>query len=273
MNYEPKLPEYNDNISQTHPLREVAILLSGLLLIVGVCYLLLGLLIDFTAERISPEAEHEWFKKVSIDSVVSAMLTEEAGSKQVAGSENELFKALKECAEIDYPIALWKVDSNVVNALAIPGGDIIVFSGLTDTLKTENGLAFVLAHELAHFKHRHHLKGVGRGLVLTFLASLITGDNSGLVSAVSSISNLGQARYSQSRESEADATALEVLNCHYGHVGGASEFFKAMLHESEDTWLVDHYFSTHPEVKKRIEQLNTLSKRQGYSLNTPIPKL
>ena len=39
---------------------------------------------------------------------------------------------------------------------------------------------------------------------------------------------VGEAGYSRGREAQADANALRILQCHYGHVGGATEFFEAL---------------------------------------------
>ncbi len=62
------------------------------------------------------------------------------------------------------------------------GGHILLFQGLLDILKTENSLSFVIGHELGHFKNRDHLRGLGRGIVLTALSATFTGANSNLTS-------------------------------------------------------------------------------------------
>jgi Zn-dependent protease with chaperone function len=67
------------------------------------------------------------------------------------------------------------VQSDAVNAMAVPGGKMVVFSGLLDSLSSTNGLMFVLAHEVGHFKNRDHLRLMGRGIVLSILAMLALG--------------------------------------------------------------------------------------------------
>jgi len=266
--YKPVLPEHNDNVSHRHPLKEFAILVFGLLILLGIAYFVLGLLIDFAVSRVSPETEQKWFKNVTETDMVSKLI----GDTKVPEKEiTELFSSLQSCASIDVPLTLQFVDSEIVNAVAIPGGDIVVYSGLVDALSSVNGLAFVLAHELAHFKHRDHLRGLGRGLAITVLASLVTGTDSGLVNALTPAAMLEQARFSQSRESDADRYALDLLNCHYRHVGGATEFFEAMLEKNQATWKVEHYFASHPEVRTRIEHLNALIQKHNYVVKETIP--
>ena len=142
----------------------------------------------------------------------------------------------------------------------------MVLSALLDTMDSENGLAFVLAHELAHYRNRDHLRGMGRSAVLLAGSVLLTGANSGLSSLLTPAYSLQWATYSQERESAADALALDALDCLYGHTGGATELFERLRDlELETDWSVLHYFASHPEVGDRIEELQDLAAQQGYA--------
>lgn len=264
--YEARLPKHNDNTSKVHPLKELATLLGGLLALFGLAYLILGLVIDFSVDRISPEMEQDWFKRSGLSFAIKSTLDT---AELVDGERLSLFESLKQCSGIELDLNLWLIKSPVVNAIAIPGGEIALYSGLEEKLSTENGLAFVLAHELAHFQHRDHLRGMGRGIVLALLTSTVAGSDSSLTKLVSPLSVVGQTSYSRSRESDADALALDILNCHYGHVGGATEFFEAMLSSESDDWAFSHYFSTHPEVEDRIRAIDRLTENKGYQKQLP----
>ncbi|MCI5137077.1 MAG: hypothetical protein D3922_01385 [Candidatus Electrothrix sp. AR1] len=137
-----------------------------------------------------------------------------------------LVDELGRCNEVGYPLQVNMAPSKDANAFAFPGGRIIVLEGLLETIRSENGLSFVLAHEMAHFKHRDHLRGMGRGLVFTALSALLTGAGSDITQLIAPALGIGQARYSQEREALADKLALETLNCFYGHVGGATDFLR-----------------------------------------------
>ena len=77
--------------------------------------------------------------------------------------------------------------------------------------------------------------------------------------------NLRTAKYSQSRESQADQTALHALQCHFGHVGGATELFETLKSQEEGfDFEMLHYFSTHPELQQRIDNLHLLSQELGF---------
>jgi Zn-dependent protease with chaperone function len=153
----------------------------------------------------------------------------------------------------------------MVNAMAVPGGKMVVFSGLLESVSSTNGLMFILAHELGHFKNRDHLRLMGRGIVLSILAMLAFGGDSGFSDILASTINLRTAKYSQSRESQADHTALQALQCHFGHVGGATELFESLkAHEEGIDVGFAHYFSSHPELQERIDDLHRLSQELEF---------
>ena len=266
MKYQARLPEHNSNISHEHPLKEFALLLAGLAIIMAALYWVLGLAVDYVVPMISPEKEQHWFKTMRIDKGASHWISQD---NTISPYDSPIFESLRSCANIEVPLTLWQVDSDQPNAVALPGGDILLFSGLFDHAPSENGLAFILAHELAHFKHRDHLRSIGRGIVLMTVTGFISGDSAALASLLTPAGLATQAQYSQTLESAADALALEILNCHYGHVGGATEFFENMLKEQDSSAIagieqLNHYFSSHPETQARIDNIEQLRQQLGF---------
>jgi Zn-dependent protease with chaperone function len=103
------------------------------------------------------------------------------------------------------------------------------------------------------------------------MAVLATGPNSNLTQILTPVNNLQSAQFSQLRESAADVTALNVLQCHYGHVGGATEFFETMdgLHNDFDFGL-SHYFLSHPERRQRIGAIHQLRSELNFPLGHTV---
>jgi len=261
VNYEPSLPKHNDNVSHQHPLREFFVLITGVLVFVGIGYWTLGLFVDAAVDYLSPEQEAQLFASVGIDWDFG----EESMPDEQATLQG-LVDSLKPCLSLPYPITVSLVKSDMVNAMAVPGGKMVVFSGLLESVSSTNGLMFILAHELGHFKNRDHLRLMGRGIVLSILAILTFGGDSGFSDILASTINLRTAKHSQSRESQADQTALHALQCHFGHVGGATELFESLkAQEEEIDFGFAHYFSSHPELQQRIDDVHRLSKELGYS--------
>ena len=260
MNYQPSLPEHNDNVSHQRPVREFFVLITGVLVFVFIGYWALGLFVDVAVDYLSSEQEAKLFSKVDINwGFGKESMPEEQAKLQ------SLVDSLAPCLALPYPITVSLVKSDVVNAMAVPGGKMVVFSGLLDSLSSTNGLMFILAHELGHFKNRDHLRLMGRGIVLSILAMLAFGGDSGISDILASTINLRTAKYSQSRESQADHTALQALHCHFGHVGGATELFKTLKsHDERFDFELLHYFSSHPELQQRIEDLHLLAQELGF---------
>lgn len=179
-----------------------------------------------------------------------------------------LVDGLSKCANLPYHLKVKVKESDISNAFAFPGGQIVVYSHLINTSKSQNGLAFVLAHEIGHFKNRDHLRMLGKSMLFSLLLSSITTVD--LNSAFSPMTNLAQNKYSQSHESQADRIGLDILNCYYGHVGGAMEFFKSIAKNEKNPLLVS-YFSTHPQTKQRIKDMENLIKTKGYKVKKTTP--
>jgi Zn-dependent protease with chaperone function len=265
MKYTPSLPENNDNISHDQPVREFVLLFFGITLFLLIVFWILGLFVDRAVDYITPEMEAMIFS--------SADGSESNDNSNPRQAElQRMVDALRECIQIGYPLDVHLIDLDDANAFAFPGGRIFIFSGLLDKVISANGLSFVLAHELAHFKNRDHLRGMGRGIVFTAVSALLTGAGSDLTQLFAPTANFSQAQYSQERENMADRQALQVLGCYYGHAGGATEFFEAMKPDDDKTSNVfGHYFSSHPEAVERIDNLHRLAKEMNLNVNEVLP--
>jgi len=267
MKYAPSLPEHNDNVIREHPLKDFLSLLARLAALALLGYFLLGLLVDAVVDRMGPETEAALTRLVAVKVEGKPPAADAGRSARL----QQLVDSLRPCARFTGPANVRLSDSAVPNAMVVPGGTMFVFSGLLDHVRSENGLAFVLAHELAHLSHRDHLRALGRGVVLYGLAALITGDGSALASVLAPVQQLGDAAYSQARESAADAMALQVLACRYGHAGGATEFFEALRARDADALPGSHYFASHPAMEARIDAIHAATRKAGLTSGAVLP--
>lgn len=165
---------------------------------------------------------------------------------------------------------VWYIPDETVNALALPGDRIIVYQGLIAQIESENALAMVLGHELGHFAHRDHLRGLGRAIVWQLALSSIFGDVSGWQRlAIAGLEQLSQAQYSQQQERQADEFGLELLQATYNHVGGATDFFVKLAQTPRPNPVA--FLATHPMPQARIERLNQLIQARGYLRQPTAP--
>jgi len=266
MKYTPRLPEKNHNVSQVSPLHELFILLGSLLAIVAVIYLLLGYSVGLLISRISPETEQK----------IAGLFLNKFDTKERQNTKvvylQKLVDRMKEkgCISLPYPVTVHLVDSKTVNAVALPGGHIIIFSSLLDIVKSENELSFVLGHEIGHFKNKDHLSSLGRGLIFATLSALLLPADNGIGHLIAKTVQITETGFSREQESAADAFGLQDLYCSYGHINGAIQFFNHMP-ENLDPGRLGHYFSSHPDNEKRINGLQELTRKKGYTEGRLIP--
>lgn len=180
---------------------------------------------------------------------------------------NAIAKTMELPSEINVKVHV--LESDTANAFVVLGGHMFVFTGLLEFVDDENSLSMVLAHELAHIKHRDPLIAMGRGFALSMLYAFITGNSSG-----SDLFTLGgdlsSAAFSREQEASADIAALYTLHKHYGHVASFDQFFekaKAMevdseLSSSQKSLLA--WLSSHPELQSRIEKLQGIIAQEGW---------
>ena len=159
-------------------------------------------------------------------------------------------------------------DSPEPNAMAFPGGLIVVTSGLLDEVRTENELAFVLAHEIGHFRNRDHLRAMGRGLVLSLL--LLTAGGGDTANFGASVADMTLRGFSRGQESDADAFARELVQAEFGHVAESWRFFERLDGDAGPVSELAAYASTHPSPASRIEDLIEMAERNGWRTSGPV---
>ncbi len=256
MKFNPQELEGNVNVTPTHPLIDFAWMLGGLVAIIGLIYLLLAVGTDLAVEHIPVKAE-VWLGERGLSEFPGE------ADAELQSRLDLLLAELPNDSELrEYNFRAYRSSSEQVNAIALPGGNIVVFAGLLKEVKSENELAMILGHELGHFAHRDHLRGLGRGLGLSIASALLFGEDSAISNLVSRTLLTFQSSYSQQQEEAADAYGLHLLDARYGHVGGAADFFvrSAETAGSKFTYL----FASHPHPSARIKHLQKLIADNQY---------
>jgi len=273
----PEIPE-GINVSKEHPLKEFAVLVGGVLILLFSVILIVG----FAAESLAHLIPFEVERKItsSFDLTETESLTDHPVNADSAtnNTELELQKYLQGLARRiaiaqDLPdgmvITLHYDSSEMINAFATLGGHVILFRGLLEKLPNENALAMVVAHEIAHIKHRHPIESLGRSAVIGIAIAAITGatDNAMLGSILSDTGMLTALSFNRDQEKEADETALMSLNRLYGHIGGAKDLFEVFeALEADKLIQVPELFQTHPLTTGRIEKINQTAIQNGWKI-------
>lgn len=158
------------------------------------------------------------------------------------------------------------VDSKEVNAWCMPGGKIVVYSGILPVTKTEAGLATVMGHEVAHALANHGQQRMSAGLLQQLGAAgtqILVGEKSEQTQALAmqaygAGSNiLGMLPFSRSHESEADEIGLTLMAI-AGYNPDESISFWQRMSAKAGGGSTPEMLSTHPSDETRIANLRKL---------------
>lgn len=183
--------------------------------------------------------------------LVPLLSSEYCTSEEAARALSELKRRLDPKGEVAANLHVMR--SDMVNAFALPGGDVVLTSALIDEAQTAEEVAGVLAHELAHVEKRHVMSHMVRASLLTAAWSVAVGDYAGLMlldpSTAFEVINL---RHSRADEAEADEGAGQRLDAAGISRKGLIDFFERM---KEHTDFVPEWLSNHPASAHRAAEL------------------
>ena len=177
------------------------------------------------------------------------------------------------------------VDSPQANAFALPGGHIVVFTGLIRKAKTPEQVAGVLAHEMAHVTERHGIERMAQSIGLVAVIQLILGDMTGIGQIAGELLTVAAINsYSRGQESEADAVAVQTMQGAELDPRALASFFQLLADEShtktadgesddrgEELEEVFSWMSTHPGHQDRIASIEKIVDTQVAKRSTSLP--
>jgi len=270
--FDPSLPRDGINVSRMHLLREALLLVLGVMAGAAAIAATLAVAVDFAAPRIPAALEVRLFSLWSGGNAESG--------ERAAPREQELAALLDRMARhwpdnpYAFQIAIWEEPE--ANAVALPGGLIAVTTGLLAKVTSENELAFVLGHELGHFRNRDHLRGLGRGLAFSLVLAAVGLSGSGSATQLAALAGqFTQRGFDREQESQADRFGLELVMAEYRHAAGVTDFFGHLAQPRHPRASeLTSYLSTHPVHSDRIDDLYAAARGAGWTLEgelRPLP--
>jgi len=259
MRFVAKQPQEGINVSATHPLVEASALIVGLTAIFAGFVVLLVFLVEVALYFVSVEDEASLFEDWLPNDLITVAHTDD----RLQETQRLVDQLARHWPESPYPFRVEIDESEDANAMALPGGLIIVTTGLLDQVESENELAFVLGHELGHFRNRDHLRALGRGVVLSIFVTAVTG---GDVAGIGiNIADLTLRSFGRKQETAADEFGLGIVYAEYGHVNEAWRLFERWKSMDDAQAELLTYLSTHPDTRNRIDDLKIFARETGWS--------
>lgn len=223
------------------------------------------LLVELAVDRIPVEWEQKLGESAYRDFLSHQEVMKEGPA--VGAIEEMTHRLTEQIPDNPYKFEVTVVKSDIVNAFALPGGYVVVFTGLMKKADSGEEVAGVLAHELNHVLQRHGLERIVKNLGLMAVVAIIVGDQQGLIGLMRQVGvELLTLKFGREQETEADLTGLQLLNRAKIDPAGMITFFQKLSEKDEGRM---EWLSTHPMSTARAERLR--SELAALPKKTPEP--
>lgn len=255
----PQLAQWRKRTSRVQRGMRLGGILLALLLLLP---LLLGLVLWWKSDVLAEWAVHRI--SYASEAQFGNLLFEQARLDLTLLPEGETTKMVQEIGnrfakEAPYPFQWHVAEDPTINAFAIPGGHVVVFTGLIEGADSAEEVAGVLAHEAEHVLQRHSLKGMVHQLGWRVVVALLIGEWGG-GSVGEAAAQLQVLKFGRDQESEADLKALALLKKAEIDPKGMITFFSRL---SKEEGIPIPLLSTHPPSADRAEAIRAEIKRLG----------
>lgn len=223
-------------------------------------------LVDFIVNKI-PVKYEEKIGDIALKQLVSS---NELNNTKIKSAIEEIGKQLEsKSTNNQYKFKFYIVKDNQVNAFALPGGNVVVFTGLLKKADSPEEVAGVLSHELQHVYKRHGLKRLVKSFGLQALGTIFLGDISGAINQAGI--QLTALKFDRDEEREADKLGMDLMYESGINPKGMISFFKKLKETEKFSSSLISFLSTHPDTDERIENLQKLYDSR-YRINYKEPK-
>ena len=238
--------------------------LAGIVGLAALFWFSTDVLVEWAVDRIPPEWEQRLGQSAYQDFLLQQTVIKEGASVSAVQEISE--RLIAHIPNNPYRFEISVVKNDVVNAFALPGGYVVVFTGLLEQAQSGEEVAGVLSHEFNHVLKRHGLERIVKQLGVVAMLGIILGDQQGLAGVMKQVgAELLSLKFGRAQETEADVTGLQLLHRSQIDPAGMITFFQRLSDKEEGRveWL-----STHPMSAGRAARL----KKELASLPTTVPE-
>ncbi|MEW6194047.1 MAG: M48 family metalloprotease [Bacteroidota bacterium] len=179
---------------------------------------------------------------------------------------------VKKASVYNYQMEVIKNDTTL-NAFAVPGGYVYIYTGLLKYLDSEAALAGVIGHEIAHVERRHATQRITSAYGLTLLMNLALGNNPSQVAEIVAnlFSGLTLLANSRANEDESDEYSIKYLSSTRFYPGSVKFFFEKLRDDgkvAKGGGGLATFLSTHPDPIARISTTDERLRTLGMEVKT-----
>lgn len=155
------------------------------------------------------------------------------------------------------------VDSDIVNAFALPDGNIVIYTALLDKMESYEELAGLIGHEVIHINNRHSIKMLCRNLAgYVFISAILTDVNGIMAIITENAHNLNTLSYSRKFEQEADEEGTALMIHNKIDPRAMLQLFSRLKSDKDDVF--PEFMSSHPATDERIKYIDEYIKASNH---------
>jgi predicted Zn-dependent protease len=152
----------------------------------------------------------------------------------------------------DYDYQFYLVESPSINAFAMPGAHIVVFTGLMEFAENPEDVASVLAHEIGHVEERHVIDRLVQEFSIAVILSVFGGGDAILLKDI--LNTLISSKFSRGQEEEADDFGLRLMEKSGIDPSHMGSFFKRLDRNSDQLGVELEMIMSHPALNSRVKK-------------------
>jgi beta-barrel assembly-enhancing protease len=240
---------------------------AGILVLILFAFLLIKTVPSFLANQMVEKIPVQWEVTLGQSLLDILPIKKNPDQKIIMVLQDTVDLLVHSGSPSPYDIRVYISPVKRVNALALPGGPIVVFEGLLHEAESPEELAGVLAHEIQHIQLRHSTNGIIQSLSKSLLVALFLGDINAVLDGIIRIAGeLDTLGLSREMEAEADKKGMELIIASNINPHGVIRIFEKLTQEDsrhedlskqsemdeENATKLFSYFSTHPSGQDRL---------------------
>lgn len=232
--------------------KSLLIFLGVVSVLTALYFLLVPWMSEKLADQVSVETEEHFG-----EAIYNAMNLGANEDTALSSGVQHFFEKME--VSTPYAIKISVISDETVNAFALPGGSIIIYTALLKKIKNYPELAALLSHEVIHINNRHSTKSIFRKLGSSVFIGLLLGKMGSVTSVlVDHADDLKSLTYSRRLEKEADLDGLAILKKRGIDSKGFIDLFRH-LSEVETRSYIPEFLTSHPDIEARIKYVQEAS--------------
>jgi predicted Zn-dependent protease len=228
----------------------------GLCTLVALMVLLFFTIIPYLSEQLGKKIPKKYEIKMG-EKLFDIMVDTTKQDKELTDLVNTYYRNME--IKTEYPIKITVIKDATVNAFAVLGGNIVIYTGLLQKIKRHEELAALISHEFTHINSKHTTRSICRALGGEVFLSLLLGNMGDLNKVVlGNATKFNGLNYSRKLEKEADIKGLALLQERNINNIGFIDLFTHLQLVNEDTDIAE-ILSSHPDMDKRKQYIKSNS--------------